>query len=302
VTSPGVTSGVEVADPAKRSDEIVGAGPDPVEHVLHRAGLPSLDVTYSIVARDAATGDLGVAVQTHQPSVGALCPFAEPGVGAVATQSIVEPAYGPLGITAMRDREAPTDALERLLAEDDGRELRQVAFVDRNGAVAVHTGARCIAHAGHVTGDGFACQANMMRDPGVPEAMAAAFVAAEGDLAHRLLAALDAAQDAGGDIRGMQSAALIVVSASGARLDRRVDDSRAPLVELRRLVDLGQDNPEGWFWAGVRLAFGGDVDAGRASIVKAYAADESWRELLRRLPPTGLVPEEPEVLERLLAP
>ena len=258
-------------------------------------------MTYSIVARDAVTGELGVAVQTHQPSVGALCPFAEPGVGAVATQSIVEPAYGPLGITAMRDREAPADALQRLLAEDDGRDLRQVAFVDRNGDVAVHTGDRCIAHAGHVIGDGFSCQANMMRDPGVPEAMAAAFTTAAGDLAHRLLAALDAAQDAGGDIRGMQSAALIVVGPDG-RLDRRVDDSPTPLVELRRLVDLDQDNPEGWFWAGVRLAFGGDVDAGRASIEKAYRANDSWRELLRRLPPTGLVPDRPEVLERLLAP
>ena len=257
-------------------------------------------MTYSIVARDPETGELGVAVQTHQPSVGALCPFAQPGVGAVATQSIVEPAYGPWGLAAMDGGESAPDALARLLQGDEGRELRQVAFVDATGAVAVHTGSRCIAHAGHVAGDGFSCQANMMRAPGVPEAMAAAFVDAPGDLAHRLLVALDAAQDAGGDIRGMQSAALSVVGGPQV-LDRRVDDHPRPLVELRRLVVLGNDHPEGWFWEGIRLAFAGDVDAGAASIRRAYADDESWRELLRRLPPTGLLPDDADVLARLLA-
>lgn len=255
-------------------------------------------MTYSIVARDPKTGQLGVAVQTHQPSVGALCPFAEPGVGAVATQSIVEPAYGPRGLEAMRAGEAAPDALARLLVGDEHRELRQVAFVDADGRTAVHTGARCIAHAGHVVGDGFTCQANMMRDPGVPEAMAEAFTASAGDLAHRLLDALDAAERAGGDIRGMQSAALIVVGDS--RLDRRVDDHLQPLVELRRLVDLGRDDPEGWFWEGVRLAYGGEVDAGRALFERACASSDGWRELLRRLPPTGLVPDDPAVLEALL--
>ena len=245
-------------------------------------------MTYSIVARDSETGELGVAVQTHQPSVGALCPFAEAGIGAVATQSIVEPRYGPRGLDAMRAGETPTDALARLTAADDDRALRQVAFVDAQGRVVAHTGDRCIAHAGHVTGDGFSCQANMMRDPGVPDAMAAAFTASSGPLAQRLLAALDAAQVAGGDIRGMQSAALIVV-AEGRRLDRRVDDHPTPLVELRRLVDLGRDNPEGWFWHGIGLASGGDIDAGRAEIQRAYDADEQWRELLRRLPASGLV-------------
>ncbi len=238
-------------------------------------------------------------MQTHQPSVGALCPFAEPGVGAVATQSIVEPAYGPRGLEALRAGEAPADALARLLAADDRRELRQVAFVDASGRVAAHTGDRCIAHAGHVLGEGFSCQANMIRDRGVAEAMAEAFRAADGDLAHRLLEALDGAQRAGGDIRGMQSAALIVVGGA-ARLDRRVDDHAEPLVELRRLVDLGRDNPEGWFWEGIQLAFGGDVDAGVATIGQAYAHDESWRELLRRLPPTGLFPDQPDTLARLL--
>ena len=257
-------------------------------------------VTYSIVARDPQTGELGVAVQTHQPSVGALCPFAEAGIGAVATQSIVEPKYGPRGLEAMHGGEAAAEALERLLGEDEGRELRQVAFMDAQGRVAAHTGDRCIAHAGHVVGDNFSCQANMMRDRGVPEAMAAAFEAAEGDLAHRLLAALDAAEAAGGDIRGMQSAALIVVG-EGARLDRRVDDHGEPLRELRRLVDLDRENPEGWFWDGVQKAYSGDFEAGAELVKRAYANDEAWRELLRRMPPTRLLPDEPEVLERLLS-
>ena len=257
-------------------------------------------MTYSIVARDAQTGELGVAVQTHQPSVGALCPFAEAGIGAVATQSIVEPKYGPRGLEAMHGGEAPAEALERLLSEDEGRELRQVAFVDVQGRVSTHTGERCIAHAGHVTGDGFSCQANMMRDNGVPEAMAEAFTSADGDLAHRLLAALDAGEAAGGDIRGMQSAALIVVG-EGTRLDRRVDDNPEPLRELRRLVDLGRDNPEGWFWDGVQKAYGGEMEAGAELVKRAYADDDSWRELLRRLPPTGLLPEQPEVLDKLLS-
>ena len=261
-------------------------------------------MTYSIVARDPETGELGVAVETHQPSVGALCPFAEAGVGAVATQSIVEPAYGPRGLAAMRDGEAPEAALARLLDADRQSAVRQVAFVDARGRVAAHTGERCIAHAAHVVGDGFSCQANMMRDEGVPEAMAAAFEAATGNLAHRLLAALDAAQAAGGDIRGMQSAALIVVGSAGpgalGRLDRRIDDHPTPLVELRRLVDLGHDNPEGWFWEGIGKAFAGDVDAGLELVRRSYAAGESWRELLRRLPPTGLIPDQPDVLEQLL--
>lgn len=257
-------------------------------------------MTYSIVARDPETGALGVAVQTHQPAVGALCPFAEAGVGAVATQSIVLPEYGPRGIEAMRSGEAAADALRRLLDEDEGRELRQVAFVSATGEVAVHTGERCIAHAGHVAGDGFSCQANMMRAEGVPEAMAEAFKQSEGDLAHRLLAALDAAEAAGGDIRGMQSAALIVAG-EGMPLDRRVDDHPEPLRELRRLVDLGRDNPEGWFWDGISAAFNGDFDRGASLIRRAFEADESWRELLRRMPPTGLLPDEPDLMEQLLS-
>lgn len=270
-------------------------------------------MTYSIVAHDPDSGAVGVAVQTHQPSVGALCPFAQAGVGAVATQAFVDPAYGPRGLAAMGDGEAAPDALARLVAADEQREIRQVALVDARGRVAVHTGAACIAHAGHAVGDGFSCQANMMRDAGVPEAMAAAFTTAAGqgiDLAHRLLAALDAAQAAGGDIRGMQSAAIMVRGADASNalappsfLDRRVDDHPEPLHELRRLVDLGRDHPEAWFWEGLTKALSGPAAVaaeGEALLAQAFAADDCWRELLRRLPATGRFPGLPEVCDRLL--
>jgi uncharacterized Ntn-hydrolase superfamily protein len=274
-------------------------------------------VTYSIVARDPATGELGVAVQTHAQAVGSLCPVAEAGVGAVATQSIVDPAYGPRGLDALRAGESPADALVRLTAADEGAALRQVAIVDAAGRVATHTGARCIALAGHVTGDGFSCQANMMREPGVPEAMAAAFVAAHGPLPVRMLAALDAGQAAGGDIRGMQSAAMVVVAAGpappmhGRMIDRRVDDHPEPLVELRRLVELctddpamlaalGRGNPEGWFWHGITLASEGDLAGARAALAHAYAVSEDWRELVRRLPASGLL--DASLVDALTAP
>lgn len=254
-------------------------------------------MTYSIVARDPETGELGVAVQSHAPAVGSLCPFAEADVGAVATQSIVDPSYGPRGLGAMRDGEAAADGLARLTAEDDGRDVRQVAFVDAEGRVSAFTGERCIADAGHIIGDGFSCQANMMRSPGVPEAMAGAFTAATGDLAHRLLAALDAAQAAGGDIRGMQSAAIVV--AGGTHTNWRIDDHPKPLIELRRLVDLPTvESPERWFWQGIGHAHAGELDDARAALAHAYADDDAWRELLRRLPASGLLPGE--LVERLV--
>jgi uncharacterized Ntn-hydrolase superfamily protein len=255
-------------------------------------------VTYSIVARDGDTGAVGVAVQTHNLAVGAVCSFAESGIGAVATQSIARREYGPEALAAMRAGVEPALALARLTAVDDGAALRQVAMVDASGRVAAHTGDHCIAHAGHATGDGFSCQANMMRDEGVPEAMAAAFEASTGDLVDRLLVALDAAEAAGGDIRGGQSAALIV--AGGERIDLRVDDHATPLVELRRLVDLrrgspedverlARGNPEGWFWAGIGMAHEGDVDGAKRLLARAYAVHPGWRELVLRLPAAGLL-------------
>jgi uncharacterized Ntn-hydrolase superfamily protein len=203
--------------------------------------------TYSIVARDPATGQLGVAVQSHWFSVGPIVPWAEAGVGAVATQSFVEPSYGPLGLELMRAGKRAEEALRALVAGDPHPEVRQVAFVDARGGVAVHTGSKAIEAAGHRTGKNYSVQANLMLKPTVPDAMARAFERAKGDLTERLLAALDAAQAEGGDIRGSQSAAILVVSGKPSGrpwadrlVDLRVEDHPQPLKELRRLVHLGR--------------------------------------------------------------
>jgi uncharacterized Ntn-hydrolase superfamily protein len=203
--------------------------------------------TFSIVARDPKTGEMGVAVQSHWFSVGSIVTWGEAGVGVVATQSIVDPGYGPKGLGLMRAGVAAPDALGRLLAADNEREVRQVAMLDAQGRVAAHTGKLCIGDAGHTVGSQFSVQANIMATPRVWPAMAAAFERTQGDLAERLLAALDAAQAAGGDLRGRQSAAILIVGpkSSGRAwagadrvFDLRVEDHPQPLVELRRLVRL----------------------------------------------------------------
>ena len=201
--------------------------------------------TYSIVARDPATGELGVAVQSHWFSVGARVPWAEAGVGAVATQSFTDPSYGALGLALLRAGRTAPVALAALLAGDAGREVRQVGMVDARGNVATHTGKLNIPAAGGQAGKQYVVQANLMEKPSVWPAMARAFESAPGDLADRLLAALDAAQAEGGDIRGRQSAALVVVKATASGrpwddrvFDLRVEDHPEPLKELRRLVGL----------------------------------------------------------------
>ncbi|HYE89875.1 MAG TPA: DUF1028 domain-containing protein [Terriglobales bacterium] len=203
--------------------------------------------TYSIVAYDSVTGELGVAVQSHWFSVGPLVPWAEAGVGAVATQSFVEPSYGPLGLELMRSGRSATQTLAALVAGDPHPEVRQVAMVDAQGDVAAHTGTSAIEAAGHRTGRHYSVQANMMLHATVPDAMARAFESANGDLAARMLAALEAAQREGGDIRGMQSAALLVVSGEPTGrpwmdrvYDLRVEDHPQPLEELARLLRLAR--------------------------------------------------------------
>ncbi len=201
-------------------------------------------MTYSIVARDPVTGELGVAVQTRWFNVGNGVPWAEAGVGAVATQSFSEPSYGPLGLARMRAGEAAPDVLNALVAADDGREARQVGMIDATGRSAAFTGAQCVAEAGHLAAPDVSVQANMMERPTVWPAMAHAFGSTEGPLADRLLAALRAAEAEGGDIRGRQSAALLVVPAGGSAwtttYDLRVEDDRAPLDELARLLRIAR--------------------------------------------------------------
>lgn len=201
--------------------------------------------TYSIVARDPATGQMGVAVQSHWFSVGQMVPWAEAGVGAVAMQSFVDPSYGPLGLELMRLGRSAPEALKALVSTDEGEAVRQVAMVDAEGNVAAHTGSLAIIAAGHHLGDAYSTQANMMEKGTVWDAMAKAYENTKGDLAARLLAALEAAQAEGGDIRGKQSAAILVVSAKSTGVpwkdrlfDLRVEDHPEPVQELKRLVQL----------------------------------------------------------------
>jgi uncharacterized Ntn-hydrolase superfamily protein len=296
--------------------------------------------TYSIVARDEATGQLGVAVQSHWFSVGARVPWAEAGVGAVATQSFTEPAYGPLGLALMKTGRSAPEALAALVAGDAGRDVRQVGMVDAKGNVATHTGKMDIPEAGGQTGKGYAVQANLMEKASVWPAMARAYEASRGDLAERLLAALEAAEAEGGDIRGRQSAAILIVkSAPSGRpwddkvFDLRVEDHPQPLPELRRLVTLqraynhmeagdtcvtNKDWPcaereygaaerlvpghaEMAFWHAVALATNGRLDPARPLFAKAFAADARWRELVKRLPKVGQLPDDPRLIEAILS-
>ncbi len=278
-------------------------------------------MTYSIVARDPSTGQLGVAVQSHWFGTGSVVTWAEPGVGAVATQAFGEPSYGPLGLGLMRGGKTAPQALSALLAADEASSRRQVAMIDSSGNVHAHTGAECLGEASHVVGENYSCQANMMLRDTVPSAMASAFEAASGDLIDRLLAALDAAEAEGGDIRGRQSSALLVAGV----VELRVEDDPEPLHELRRLVRVHRsyvsmnegdahlaagdleaamqayevaqegapDNMEFTFWRGVMLANFGKVDEARSFLERAYAAPTGhWRELLRRLPSVGLLPQD----------
>lgn len=296
--------------------------------------------TYSIVARDPSTGELGVAVQSHWFSVGPIVAWAEAGVGAVATQSFVDPSYGPLGLALIRAGRSAPDALKALLAGDEGRDVRQVAMIDAQGRVDAWTGKNDIQAAGHHVGKDFSVQANLMLNDKVWPAMAAAFGSAKGDLADRMLAALDAAQAAGGDIRGRQSAALIVVTGrptgqpwKDRTFDLRVDDSAEPLKELRRLVRLQRaynhmnagdlavekkdnegalreygaaeklvpDNAEMIYWHAVALVNMGRVTESLPLFKRVFAMDRNWIELTPRLPKSGLLPNDPKLIERIIS-
>ena len=296
--------------------------------------------TYSIVARDPNTGELGVAVQSHWFSVGPIVAWAEAGVGAVATQSFVDPSYGKNGLELMRSGKSAPDTLKELLAKDEAREVRQVAMIDAQGRVDAFTGKNDIQAAGHIVGTNFSVQANLMLNETVWPAMARAFENAKGDLAERMLAALDAAQAAGGDIRGRQSAALIVVTGKPTgqawkdrTFDLRVDDSTEPLRELRRLVRLQRaynhmnagdlaverkdneaalreysaaeklvpDNAEMIYWHAVALVNMGRVDESLPLFRKVFAMDRNWVRLTPRLPKSGLLPDDPKLIERIVA-
>ena len=292
-----------------------------------------LGVTYSIVARDPESGAFGVAVQSNYFAVGAVVPWVEAGVGAVATQASAEISYGPRGLERMRAGESARDALAALVAADEGRAVRQVGMVDRAGRAAVHTGESCVEYAGARTGDGWTVQGNMLRTDAVWDAMADAYTGTAGDFLDRLLATLDAAEAAGGDVRGRQAAALVVSAAadgSGPSIRLHVEDHAEPLVELRRLaqmqrayaeldaafdrlqageldglvpaiehaLELAPDSREIKFRLAATLTLFGDP-RGRPMLDEIYAQNSGWRELIPRLAAVGQLPDFPGVVEGL---
>jgi len=296
--------------------------------------------TYSIVARDSVTGELGVAVQSHWFSVGSVVSWAEAGVGAVATQSLAEVSYGPLGLDLVRAGKTASQALDALLAADPQRDVRQVAMVDAHGNIAVHTGSKCIAQAGHHPGAQYSVQANLMEKNTVWDAMARAYEASRGDLAERLLAALEAAQREGGDIRGKQSAAILIVPAESTGrpwvdrvVDLRVEDDTEPVKEIRRLVavhrayeqmNVGDErlalndvagameaygaaakllpnNPEVKYWAAITMVTAGKEKEALAYFKDVFAQNPKWIEVTRRLPASGLLPDDPELMKTIMS-
>jgi len=296
--------------------------------------------TYSIVAIDRETGELGAAVQSHWFSVGSSVIWAEAGIGTICTQSFIEASYGPLGLELMRAGKTAEDALAGLLKADRFEAVRQVAMIDAQGRVAAHTGKSCIPEAGHIVGAGYSCQANLMLKNTVWNAMSKAFENTKGELVDRLMAALEAAEGEGGDIRGRQSAAIIVVKgkSSGAwwkdRIyDLRVEDHPAPLVELKRLIRLNKaynfmnkgdelltenkveeamksytramemypDNAEMVFWPAVTLASTGKVEESLPLFKKVFAIDQNWAVLVPRLPQVGQLPKDKGLIKKILA-
>lgn len=296
--------------------------------------------TYSIVARDTVTGEMGVAVQSHWFSVGTTVTWAEAGVGAVATQSFVDPAYGPLGLELMRAGKTAKQALESILATDPGKDVRQVAMIDAKGNVATHTGSKCIQGAGHITGNNYSVQANLMSNDKIWGAMSKAYESAKGDLAERMLAALEAAEAAGGDIRGKQSAAILIVkpqSSGRSWADRvmelRIEDHPEPLKELRRLIKVHRayeymnrgdlavehgdidgalkeyraaeamfpDNLEMKFWHAISLANAGRVDESLPIFKEVFQKDMNWATLIPRLPKSGVLTGDEAVIKKILS-
>jgi uncharacterized Ntn-hydrolase superfamily protein len=294
--------------------------------------------TYSIIARDPETGEMGVAVQSHWFSVGTVVTWGEAGVGVVATQAFSNPSFGPRGLELMRKGVSAEKAMRSLLKEDGGRDLRQVAMLDAKGSVAAHTGKRCIPCAGHLVATDFSVQANMMLNDQVWPEMAKRFECWKGSLAERLLVALEAGEEAGGDIRGKQSAALLVVrgQATGRvwedrTVDLRVDDSREPLEDLKRLLkvhrayqhmNMGDEameredmplamkhystaealfprNLEMRFWHAVTLANNGRLDEALPIFRHVFAKDRDWRELALRLVSLGMLKLDEKGLERM---
>lgn len=295
-------------------------------------------MTYSIVAYHPESKQLGVAVQTHQPSVGAVVPWVRAGVGAIATQSLTNIGFGPLGLELLAGGNSAEKTLAALIASDSAADQRQVSVIDREGKAATHTGKKCIPFAADRVGENYSVQANMMLTEIVPDAMAQAFEETEGALMHRMMAALEAAEAEGGDIRGSQSAAMLIYTSEDKPhwenriADLRVDENADPIAELRRLVDLrradllsrtglkqaedgdmagavktlaearkmSSDPSEMIFWQALTLADNHEmINEARTLLKPLFAEEPQWKELIPRLVPAGIL-DHPEIVEKLL--
>ncbi len=296
--------------------------------------------TFSIVAFDSATGDMGVAVQSHWFSVGTIVTWGEAGVGVIATQSFVNPAFGPDGLKLLKQGLSPKEVVDKLISEDDGRDFRQLAVLDSKGRVVAYTGKKCIESAGDVQGKYFSAQANMMLNDKIWPAMAESFNHSKGTLAERLVVALEAAQKAGGDIRGKQSAALLVVSGKSTgkvwkdrKVDLRVEDSTEPIKEIKRLLKVHQayehmnngdlavekndmklameeysaaekmfpDNLEMKYWKAVTLANNGELEKSLPIFKEVFSKDKNWKTLTKRITKNGLLTVDEKSLNKILS-
>ncbi|MFL3007323.1 MAG: DUF1028 domain-containing protein [Candidatus Neomarinimicrobiota bacterium] len=309
---------------------------DSFAHVIPKSNPVS---TYSIVAYDEKTGEFGVAVQSHWFSVGFLVPWAKAGVGAVATQSFVKVEYGPDGLALMEDGKSAKEALGQLISTDKGQAVRQVAMIDSKGGVAAHTGENCIFAAGHKIGKNYSVQANLMEKETVWSSMANAFEKASGDLADRMMASLEAAEREGGDIRGKQSAAMLIVTGEPTGLpwkdtvmNIRVDDNPHPLKELKRLIrihkayqhanqgdhyleinevdnalieyekasDLYPENPELPYWSAVTLVGLGNLDKALPIFSKVFKKEPRLKMMTPRIVDAGLLPKDDKILKLIM--
>jgi len=299
-------------------------------------GSEPLAHTYSIVARDPETGEMGVAVQSHWFSVGSIVAWGEAGVGVVATQSFVNPSFGPRGLDLLKKGMTAQEVVELLISTDEGREVRQLAIVDSKGNSFAYTGSKCISEAGHFVGNGYSVQANMMLNNTVWNAMSKTFENTKAPLAERLIAALEAAQNEGGDIRGKQSACLLVVRGDATGnlwedrlIDLRVEDHSDPVTEIKRLLNVYRayehmnkgdlavekndmklamdeynaamkmfpDNLEMKYWTAVTLANTGELEKSLPMFKEIFSKDINWKELTKRLPVVGLLTVEAENLK-----
>jgi uncharacterized Ntn-hydrolase superfamily protein len=296
--------------------------------------------TFSIVARDPQTGEMGVAVQSHWFSVGSIVAWGEAGVGVVATQSFVNPSFGPRGLELLKKGNNAGKVVDELIASDSGRDVRQLAILDVNGNVKAYTGKNCIPAAGHITGENYSVQANLMLNAMVWPAMSEAFENTKGTLAERMIAALEAAQKVGGDIRGKQSACILVVRGKSTGkvwedrlIDLRVEDSPEPIKELKRLLRVHEaynhmnkgdlavehgdmklameeystaekmfpDNEEMKFWHAVTLVNNGDVAGSLPIFKQVFEMNKNWKILTPRLVPVGMLNVSDDELESILS-